>query len=96
MKDDSKPDKRRAVALKYKGLGAPTVEAKGEGAIAEKIEELAFQHDVPLVQDAILTSLLGNVPLGDEIPEELFLVVAEILAHIYRVGDSMGFVDYSE
>ena len=80
---------RRAAALHYGGVGAPTVVAKGEGELAARIEELARQHDVPLVQDAVLTNLLARVPLGDEIPEYLFVAVAEILAHLYRVGESV-------
>ena len=80
---------RRAAALQYSGQGAPTVVASGEGELAARIEQLARQHDIPLVQDAVLTSLLAKVPLGDEIPEYLFLAVAEILAHLYRVGDSI-------
>ena len=80
---------RRAAALRYTGLGTPTVVAKGEGEIAARIEALAQQHDIPLVQDAVLTNLLCSVPLGDEIPEQLYVAVAQILAHIYRVGQAI-------
>lgn len=82
MKDKSK---QRAAALKYSGLGAPTVVAKGEGNTALKIQELASEHGIPLIQDATLTSMLSNVPLGEEIPESLYVAVAEVLALIYRV-----------
>ncbi|MFT6285425.1 MAG: flagellar biosynthesis protein [Alcanivorax sp.] len=81
--------KQRAVALQYLGAGAPMLVAKGEGYTAARIEELARQHDVPLVQDAMLTNLLGSVSLGDEIPENLYVAVAEVLALIYRMGDSV-------
>lgn len=82
MKDKSK---QRAAALKYSGAGAPTVVAKGDGHTARKIQELAIEHGVPLVQDATLTSMLSKVPLGEEIPENLYVAVAEVLALIYRV-----------
>jgi flagellar biosynthesis protein len=86
MSDGSK---RRAAALQYLGIGAPKLVAKGEGFTAARIEELARQHDIPLVQDTMLTNLLGSVPLGDEIPENLYVAVAEVLALIYRMGDSV-------
>lgn len=89
MKDDGKRRTKLAAALQYEGRGTPTVVAKGEGEMAARIEAIARQHDVPLVQDAVLTGLLASVPLGDEIPENLFVAVAEILVHLYRVGDSV-------
>lgn len=84
-----KPSSKRAAALEYKGVGAPRVVAKGEGNIASRIEAIAAEHDVPLVQDDVLASVLVNVPLGDEIPENFYFAVAEILAHIYRVSESI-------
>ena len=86
-------NKSRAAALKYSGAGAPRIVAKGEGRIAARIEQVAEQNNVPLIQDANLTSLLSSVPLGDEIPENLYLAVAEVLAHIYRVR---GMIDSYE
>lgn len=77
--------KKSASALKYSGVGAPTVVAKGEGYTAVRIEELATEHGIPLIQDAALTGMLSNVPLGEEIPEGLYVAVAEVLALIYRV-----------
>ena len=89
MKARQKSARRRAAALRYSGRGAPTVVAKGEGEVAAHIEALAQQHDIPLVQDTVLTNLLCSVPLGDEIPEQLYVAVAEGLAHIYRVGQTI-------
>ena len=82
-------NKKRAAALEYTGVGAPRVVAKGEGFVAAQIESVAKQNDVPLLQDALLADVLVNVPLGDEIPENFYFAVAEILAHIYRVSDSI-------
>ena len=82
------PGERRllAVALQYGGEGAPRVTAKGYGAIGEQILERARAHDVPIRQDAELSGLLARVPLGDEIPENLYLAVAEVLAFAYRLS----------
>jgi len=85
---DNRPSK--AVALKYEGgKRAPTVVAKGDGLLAEKIIELAQQHDVPLYEDADLLLLLANVELDDTIPEELFKAVAEVLAFVYSLKKKM-------
>lgn len=72
-----------AVALHYDGNRAPRVTAKGVGATAEKIVELAKKHDIPLHHDQTLVKVLANVPLGDEIPRELYVAVAEIIAFAY-------------
>ncbi len=69
-----------AIALKYDGLGAPRVTAKGKGIIAEQILELAKQHGIPLHGDPQLARLLANVPLGDEIPRELYVAISEVIA----------------
>jgi flagellar biosynthesis protein len=80
--------RQQSAALKYSGEGAPVLLAKGEGALAARIEELAMEHDVPLVQDAQLTALLCRLPLGDEIPPALYVAVAEVLAYVYRLNDA--------
>ena len=87
MSNNKKLPPRRAAALHYSGTGAPKVVAKGEGDVAATIESTARLHGVPLVHDPVLTNVLARVPLGDEIPEFLFLAVAEVLAHIYKVGE---------
>ncbi|MBQ7594967.1 MAG: EscU/YscU/HrcU family type III secretion system export apparatus switch protein [Synergistaceae bacterium] len=81
----NKPDK--AVAVKYdnKQMQAPTVVAKGEGFIARKIVERAIEADVPIVEDAALVSALISLELGEEIPAELYEVVARVLAWVYKL-----------
>ncbi len=64
--------------------------AKGEGFIAKQIIDVADQYEVPLISDEQLVSVLINVPLGDEIPENLYLAIAEVLAHVYRLN---GLID---
>lgn len=73
----------RAAALKYTGVGAPTVVASGEGVTATRIRELAAEHEIPLFHDEKLVELLCRIPAGDEIPESLYITVAEILAFVY-------------
>jgi flagellar biosynthesis protein len=75
-----------AVALHYDGVGAPRVTAKGEGATAERIIELAKESEVPLHSDPALVKVLANVPLGEEIPRELYLAAAEVIAFAYMLS----------
>lgn len=72
-----------AVALKYDGHSTPKVTAKGEGVTAQQILELAEKHGVPLQNQPDLARILAQVPLGDEIPQELYVAVAEVIAFAY-------------
>ena len=78
-------DFERAVALHYDREGAPTELASGEGEIARLIKERADAAGVPLVEDPKLSYLLSKIPLGDEIPPELYRAVAEVLVFILRM-----------
>jgi flagellar biosynthesis protein len=81
----------KAVALNYeKGNQAPTVVASGKGLLAEKILATAREAGVEVVEDPDLVELLANIPLGTEIPPELYQAVAEILAFVYRVNSKYG------
>ena len=73
-----------AVALRYDpAKGAPRVIAKGAGAIAAKIREKATEHRIPMVQDVPLArTLYKSVELGQEIPPELYVAVARVLAFV--------------
>jgi flagellar biosynthesis protein len=75
----------KAVALKYDGKkdSAPRVIAKGRGDIAEKIIEIAGEHNVPLYEDKNLVQVLEALDLETEIPPELYRAVAEVLVFIY-------------
>jgi flagellar biosynthesis protein len=79
-------DEKKAVALKYERYkdSAPKVVAKGKGVIAEKIIEIAKQHGVYLKEDPTLVEVLSGLELYEEIPEELYKVVAEIFVLIYQ------------
>lgn len=74
-----------AVALKYDGENAPKVTAKGTQEIAEQIIELAKKHNVPLSENKELVTLLSTLELGEEIPEILYLAVAEVIAFAYML-----------
>lgn len=74
---------RKAVALHYGDERAPRITASGSGLIAERIVEIAREHDVPVHDDPLLTAALSQVPVGDEIPENLYVAVAEVLAFVY-------------
>lgn len=72
-----------AIALSYDGNRAPKVTAKGENALAERIIAAAEQADVPLYPDAELALVLSQVPMGDEIPDNLYKAIAEVIAFAY-------------
>jgi flagellar biosynthesis protein FlhB len=77
-----------SVALKYDGTApAPEVVAKGQDLVALKIRELAADHGVPVVPDPPLArSLHSTVEVGQQVPEELYEAVAQLLAFVYRVA----------
>ena len=79
------PEQRRATALQYEGTGAPKVVATGEGLIAERILEIAAEAGVPIKEDPALAELLGSLDLGTEVPEDLYVAVAEAIAWAYRL-----------
>ncbi len=78
-----------AVALSYQaGMAAPKVVAKGVGAIALKIRELAAEHAVPVLEAPPLArALYKHAELDAEIPSALYNAVAEVLAYIYQLAN---------
>jgi len=78
-----KQDTEIAVALSYDGEQAPRVTAKGAGKLAAQILKIAQEHDIPLHEDPQLVEILAQIELGEEIPETLYQVVAEIIAFVY-------------
>ena len=85
-----------AVALKYDGESAPKVSAKGSHELAEQIIALAKKHNVPLSENRELVTLLSTLELGEEIPEAIYLAVAEIIAFAYILKGKVpeGFENY--
>lgn len=78
--------RERAVALEWDRRNAPRITASGAGVTAEEILRVAEAHDIPLHHDAALTEALAQVPLGEDIPEELYIAVAEVLAFVFLLA----------
>ena len=77
-----------SVAIKYDGalMAAPIMLAKGVDHMAFRIREVAGQHDIPLVaMPPLARAIYYNTEAGDEIPEELYVAVAQVLAYIYQL-----------
>lgn len=75
-----------AVALHYDGKNAPAVIAKGSGESARQILAIAEKHNIPLREDPELLGLLARLDLGQQIPENLYLAVAQIIAFAYYIS----------
>ena len=76
-----------AVALRYEVdiMDAPVVIAKGQDYMAAKIREIADEYGIMIVENPLLARTLYNsVEIGQEVPEELYHAVAEVLAFVYR------------
>jgi flagellar biosynthetic protein FlhB len=77
-----------AVAIKYDAnvSPAPKVVAKGQDYLAQRIKEVARENKVEIVENKPLArSLYESVEVGQEIPEEMYQTVAEILAFVYGI-----------
>ena len=73
----------RAVAIKYSPTEiAPKVVASGKGHVADRILEKAMSNDVAIYKDAALAEELSKMNIGDNIPPELYEVVAQVLVFI--------------
>ncbi len=74
----------KAIALGYdrETMSAPRVLAAGQGYIARKILEMAEEHNIPVEKDPVLAEALSHLDPGEEIPPELYQVVAEVLVFI--------------
>lgn len=78
-----------AIALRYdrKTMGAPRIVAKGARLNALRIREIAKQHQIPIIENKPLARMMFKYgKVGGEIPAELYVAVAEILAHVYRTN----------
>ncbi|PRB81980.1 EscU/YscU/HrcU family type III secretion system export apparatus switch protein [Pseudomonas sp. MYb185] len=79
-------EQREAIALVYEGgTDAPSITAKGEGELAERIIQLAMDYEVPIYENADLASMLTRMELGDQIPEALYRTIAEIIAFAWHL-----------
>lgn len=80
--------RKKAVALRYNPLKdrSPRIAAKGSGDVAERIIAIAREHDIPIRDDADLVEVLSRLDIEKEIPPEVYVVVAELLAFVYSVN----------
>ncbi len=85
---EKKTKHKKAAALNYRPEqdDAPRVTAKGKGKLAEKIIEAAREHNIHIHNDPDLIEVLYGLDLNEEIPPELYVVVAELLAFVYSVN----------
>ena len=81
--------KHFAVSLQYvRGSDhAPKVTAKGQGWVAEKIIAMAQEQNIPIKKDKDLIELLEKIDVGQEIPESLYKIIAELLAWVYHLNN---------
>ena len=80
-------NKKKAVALGYNRSkdNAPRVLASGAGEIANRIIDLAKEHDIPIKEDPDLIEILSKVEVDQEIPPNLYKAVAEIFRFLYKI-----------
>ena len=86
MDQSQGPKNKSAVALKYQQgdeASTPTVIAKGFGDLADEIINVAKQNGVLVHEDPYLSDFLATLDLGQEIPEQLYHVIAELIAFSY-------------
>ncbi len=81
-RSEGRPPRQRAVALQY-GVSdsAPVIVASGMGHLAEKILDVAQEAGVPIYEDNSLATILSQLNLGQEIPEELYRAIVEIYVY---------------
>ncbi|ATC95485.1 EscU/YscU/HrcU family type III secretion system export apparatus switch protein [Pseudoalteromonas tunicata] len=74
---------KAAIGLLYDGKNAPSVSVKGFGVLAEEILALAKEKNILIHQDEGLSDVIKQLELGQEIPRELYLIIAELIAFSY-------------
>ncbi|WP_206194447.1 MULTISPECIES: EscU/YscU/HrcU family type III secretion system export apparatus switch protein [Shewanella] len=84
MTDDPKKISQ-AVALSFDGKSAPKITATGKDLVAEEIISIAKEAGIHIHQDPHLSEFLQLLELGDEVPKELYLLIAELIAFVYML-----------
>jgi len=87
--NNERPKTKKTVALKYNQNTdqAPRIIASGRGSIAEQIIKKAREENIPIREDKDVVQVLAELNIGDEIPKELYTVIAEILSFFYDLDD---------
>jgi len=83
---------KEAVGLHHdrEGDSAPEVIARGRGELAERILEIAEEHGVPIRRDPDLLQLLAASRVGEEVPEEVYAAVAQLIAFLWRMNEELA------
>jgi len=87
MEKPKKPLKAVALSYDEQKSAAPQVLASGSGLVAETIIEKAREAGIHIQENPDLIELLAKVPIGEQIPPELYQTIAEVLAFVYSVND---------
>lgn len=84
--------RRQAAALKYDATKdrAPYVVGLGQGHVAETMLKIAAEQDIPVVEDKSLSQALQQLGLGEDVPEDLYQVIAEVLVFVARLDGGRG------
>lgn len=84
--------RKAAVAIQYDriAMSAPKITAKGRGTVAERLIAMARENKIPVVEDKMLVEMLDQLNVNQEIPGELYQVVAEILVAVYKAETQAG------
>ncbi|MDO7786582.1 EscU/YscU/HrcU family type III secretion system export apparatus switch protein [Desulforamulus aquiferis] len=79
--------RKKAVALRYdkEEDHVPEVIAAGHSYLAEKILQIAEEKSVPVYKDPVLVEMLSHLNVGEEIPPELYNIIAEVLTFVYSL-----------
>tara|TARA_R110002073_G_scaffold37621_8_gene108414 strand:+ start:823 stop:1131 length:309 start_codon:yes stop_codon:yes gene_type:complete len=88
-----KANAKKAIALKYDGVSAPKVSAKGEADLAREIMAIAEAFEVPTFQQSELAELLYRLDLNEEVPPALYIAVAEIMSFAYMLAGRTPYDD---
>lgn len=80
-------NKAAAILYDTERSDVPRIVASGKGVIAQKIIETAREAGIHIQEDPDLVELLAAIPVGEEIPVELYQTIAEVLAFVYEINN---------
>ncbi len=90
--EKEKIERKQAAALKYDAAQnrAPYIVGLGQGEVAENMLKLAAEKNIPVVEDRGLAAALQHLGIGDDIPEDLYQVIAEVLVFVSKLDGDRG------
>lgn len=84
MSEDN-PGNFFASAIKYDPMSNPRIVARGNGVFAKQITQTARHHNIPVLEDFSLSKKLSQIPLGTDIPENLYFAIASLFGYILEL-----------